>query len=201
MPLPSWMYKFDTEGAILDLVLKPLAESYEMVRKDDNAVNYEENIITEHLVWYLKTRTSISELYQRRSIDIVLRPKEQVAIDEKYEPDIKFNLGHRVFLHIEAKRMYAKQNWSVSEYLSNDDGIGRILSGKYSRSDKQAGMLGYIQNGDFRNIIKNLRQGISKMSCKKIQDITNINNCILSVHTRIGNDNITIYHLFFYFAG
>jgi hypothetical protein len=201
MPLPSWMYKFDTEGAILDLVLKPLTESYEIVRKDDHAVYYEENAITERLVWYLKTQTSISALYQRRSIDIVLRPKEQVAIDEKYEPDIKFNLGHRLFLHIEAKRMYAKQKWSTSEYLSNDDGIGRILSGKYSRHDKHAGMLGYIQNGDFRSIIENVRQGILKTSCKKIQDVTDIDNCALSVHTRIGNDDITIYHLFFYFTG
>jgi hypothetical protein len=201
MPLPSWMYKFDEEGAILDLVLKPLVESYEIVKNDENAVSYEENAITEQLVWYLKTQTSISALYQRRSIDIVLRPKEQVAIDEKYEPDIKFNLGHRLFLHVEAKRIYAKQKWSASEYLSNDDGIGRILSGKYSRHDKHAGMLGYIQNGDFQSIIENVRQGILKTSCKKIQDVTKINNCTLSVHTRSGNDDIIIYHLFFYFTG
>jgi hypothetical protein len=193
------MYKFTPEKAILDLVLKPLTESYSIVSKDVKVFGYEENVITEHLVWYLKNQTSISSLYQRRSIDVILRPKEQVAIDEKYEPDIKFNLGNRLFLHIEAKRIYEKHKWSTSEYLSAKDGIGRILTGKYSKNDKNAGMLGYIQNGDFQSIIHDIKNGIVETCCKSMRDVVGISNCIVSVHTRMANDDISIYHLFLYF--
>jgi hypothetical protein len=201
VPLPLWIYKFTrNEQAIFDLVLKPLVESYDIVNEDCNAANYEENVITEKLVWYLKNRTSISSLYQKRTIDVLIRPKEQVATDEKYEPDIKFVLGSILWMEIETKRIYEKERWSTSEYLSNEDGVGRFLSGRYSRNEKYAGMIGYIQKGDFQGIIQTIKRGILKISCKESQDIANIDNCVLSIHSRVGNNDILIYHLFFYFS-
>lgn len=201
MPFPLWVYRFTTkEQMILALILKPLVESCNIVRRrDGNVVNYEENVITQNLVWYLKNETSISSWYQKRTIDIVMRPKEQVAIDNVYEPDIKFTLGNMLWMQVEAKRIYEKENWSTSEYLSNERGIGRFISGKYSENERFAGMLGYVQNGDFQIILQAVKNGIENM-CKKYEDVTEIDNCMLSVHARVGNEDISIYHLFFYFS-
>lgn len=201
MPFPTWMYRFSSnERMIIDWILKPLVESYDIVKKDKTAINNSENEITEKLVWNLKNNTQISFLYQKRSIDVILRPKEQVKIDEKYEPDIKFILGTRIWLHVETKRIYKNGNWSTSEYVSKEDGIGRFLSGKYSRNDKESGMLGYIQGGNFSSIIQDLKSRIDSIDCESSGEITEVNNCYLSTHRRQENSSIRIYHLFLHFS-
>lgn len=201
MPLPFWMYRFASpQQVIVDLILQPLVESYNVVSKDFNALNYEENLITEKLVWFLKKQSSISTLYQKRTMDVILRPKEQVTIDTKSEPDIKFIIGSILWLQIEAKRIYEKQNWSSAEYLSDGSGIGRFLSGMYSKDEEYGAMLGYVQGGNFQEIIKNIKDKLSDKDFKEYKDTPQIENCLVSVHRRFQNSDITIYHLFFYFS-
>jgi len=183
----------------MNLILKPLVQSYDMVRTDENAVNYDENTITRQLVWHLKNQTAISRLYQKRTIVIVMRPKEQATIETLYEPDIKFMISDIVWMEVEAKRIYEKNNWSASEYLSDEDGIGRFLHGKYSKGENQAGMIGYIQNGDLQAIILDIRSGLLKKNCRKCRDVEEVDKCILSIHYRANNEDIELYHLFFHF--
>jgi hypothetical protein len=127
-----------------------------------------------------------------------LRPKEQFTVDDVYEPDIKVIIGN-VWIEIESKRIHEKNKWSVSEYLSKKNGIGKFLWGTYSRND-HGGMIGYIQNGDFHKIVQKIKTGLKKINCKKCENITKIENCVLSVHYRKNKEDIEIYHLFFYFS-
>ncbi len=199
---PLFFYKFQKkENTIIELVLKPLIEAYNIAKTDKNMVNYKENKITKKIVWYLKNSTSISNLYQKRSISIIMRPKEHITIDDICEPDIKFIIKDYVWMEIESKRIYEENNnWSISEYLSSDKGIGRFLSGKYSENENHGGMVGYIQNGNLSDIINNVKKGLKNCNLKKISNKNIINNCISSIHLRTNNDDITIYHLFFYFT-
>lgn len=186
---------------IINFILKPLVEAYGIMRgKAYDVVDYDENTLTKRLVWYLKNETSIAKLYQKRTIGIVMRPKEQATIEDTYEPDIKFFVWKMLWMEIEAKRFYKENNWSISEYLSDDDGIGRFLSGRYSKNEKHGGMIGYVQNGNLRTIIQSIKRGLLEKDCEGCHDVAEIEKCLLSIHHRISNDDIEIYHLFFYFS-
>jgi len=198
-PLSTFKFRKGKQ-VIIDLILKPLVEAYEVMKgRDCDAVNYDENAITKRLVWYLKHETSIAKLYQKRTIAIEMRPKEQATIEETYEPDIKILVWKMLWMEIEAKRFYEKNNWSISEYLS-DDGIGRFLSGRYSKNEKHGGMIGYIQNGNFHTIIQKIKAGLLRRDCKECHDVVEIGECLLSIHNRISSNDIEMYHLFFYFS-
>ncbi|KYK38312.1 MAG: hypothetical protein AYK18_07580 [Theionarchaea archaeon DG-70] len=185
-----------TEQLILDYILQPLTEAYKRAKKDTLIVYYNENTITRKLVWHLKHDTSISYLYRKKVICIEMRPKEQHAIDDVYEPDIKFVLG-TLWMEIESKRIYERNRWSPSEYLGSK-GVRRFIVGAYSR-ENHGGMIGYIQKGDFKKIVRKIKMGLKKMNCKTCEDIIQIENCVLSVH-HSNRKNIRIYHLFFYFS-
>lgn len=186
------------ERLIFQYVLEPLNEAYEKARQDKKMVYYDENTITKILVWHLKYDTSLSYSY-RKGIYIELRPKEQYTIDDIYEPDIKITYGD-MQMEIESKRIHGKNKWSTSDYLSKDNGIGRFLWGVYSHNERYGGMIGYIQKGDFQKIIKKIKAGLKKINCKKCENITKIENCVLSIHYRDNKEDIRIYHLFFYFS-
>jgi hypothetical protein len=64
--------------------------------------------------------------------------------------DIEFErvtVGKRPRLRFEAKRLCTSTGHSVTGYLG-EDGLGCFLSGKYSTTHSEAGMLGYVQSGD-----------------------------------------------------
>jgi len=199
---PLFWYRFqEKEQLIINIVLKPLVEAYKIAKKDERMISYDENTITRDIVWYLKNNTSISSLYQKRTIAIIMRPKEHITIDEICEPDIKFIINTLLWMEIEAKRIYKEHNnWSTLEYLSEEDGIGRFLSGKYSKNEDHGGMIGYIQKGNLSEIISDIKSGLTNCNCKKYSDIDVMDNSMSSVHSRKNNDDIIIYHLFFYFS-
>ncbi len=183
------------EQLILKYVLRPLTEAYKRAKEDTQIAYSNENTITRKLVWYLKYDTSISYLCREKAICIEMRPKEQYTIDDVYEPDIKFVLG-TLWMEIESKRIYEKNRWSPSEYLGSK-GVKRFIQG-YSH-ENYGGMIGYIQKGDFEKIVNKIKRGLKRMNCRTCKDITQIENCVLSVHYR-NKKNIRIYHLFFYFS-
>lgn len=183
------------EERIFKYILHPLIEAYKIVRKDPDMTSANENTITKKIVWHLKGSTSISYYYQKKFMYIVMRPQEQYTVDIVYEPDIKFIID-TLWIEIESKRIYEKNKWSPSEYLG-EKGVKRFIWGKYAHEDF-AGMIGYIQNGNFKKIVHAIKEGLQKINCIKCENIITIENCLLSVHIKNG-ENITIYHLFFYF--
>jgi hypothetical protein len=184
-PLSIFRYRKDKQ-VIQNFILKPLVEAYNVMKgRDPNAVNYDENTITKKIVWYLKNDTSIAKLYQRRTIVIVMRPKEQLTIGEIYEPDIKFfSPKKRVVMEIEAKRFYKGNKWSTFDYLNDNEGIGRFLLGKYSKNEEYGGMIGYVQNGNLQKIILNVKLGLLKKHCRNCQVFTRARSHLASFNTR-----------------
>lgn len=194
------IYRFQRkEQLINNMVLKPIMEAYELVKKERDIVNDIENTVTRKLVWHLKKNTSISKLCEKRTLSIVMRRLELITIDDVCEPDIQFRVHRSLWMDIEAKRIYSGNKWSLSEYLGKE-GIDRFLTGYYSSNDNNAAMLGYVQNGNLNKIIKNAKTGISKKQCIKNSNVKGINNSFVSIHNRIINNDIAIYHLFLYFT-
>lgn len=187
------------EEAILKLVLKPLVEAYNIVKQEKDMVTKNENSITNDLVKCLKNETSISFLYQNRMIYIAMRPEEHDTAGGVYEPDIKVVVHDIVWVEIEAKRIYKKNNWSTSKYFDKNDGIGRFLY-KYSQSEHYGGMIAYIQNGNFQDIIERIRLKLLELSCGKCEALDGIENCLSSFHHRANRNDIKMYHLFFHFS-
>jgi len=193
-------YNFESkEELIFELILKPLIEAYNIVKFDKEIVIDKEPTITDKLVRCLKNKTSISDIYRRRSIYIVMEPKEQNA-NGIYKPDIKFIVGSIIWMEIEAKRIYRGNNWTTSEYVSDDKGIGRFIYEIYSSNEDHGGMICYIQNGNFQNIIQRIKSKIIALSCKECKNIEEIENSLLSFHHRNNKSDIKLYHLFFYFS-
>ncbi|MBU7029903.1 MAG: hypothetical protein HXS48_23410 [Theionarchaea archaeon] len=187
------------EEAILNLVLKPLVEAYNIVKEGRDMVIKNENSITNDLVKCLKNETSISFLYQNRVIYIAMRPEEHDTTGGVYEPDIKFVVHDIVWVEIEAKRIYKENDWSISKYFDKSDGIGRFLY-KYSQNEDYGGMIAYIQNGNFQGIIERIRFKLLESSYKECEAVDGIENSSLSFHHRTNRNDIKIYHLFFYFS-
>jgi hypothetical protein len=186
------------EEAVLNLVLKPLVEAYNIVKQDKEMVIKNENSITNDLVKCLKNETSISFLYQNRVIYIAMRPQEHAA-GGVYEPDIKVVVHDIVWVEIEAKRIYKKNNWSISQYFDKNDGIGRFVH-TYSQSENYGGMIAYIQNGNFQDIIERIRLKLLELSCGECEALDGIENCLSSFHYRANRNDIKMYHLFFHFS-
>jgi hypothetical protein len=128
-----------------------------------------------------------------------MRPKEHDTAGKVYEPDMKFMIHGIVWIEIEAKRIYEKNNWRITEYFDKDNGIGRFLN-RYSQSEDYAGMVSYIQNGDFHSIIQRIKAGILELNYKDCENVEGIENCLLSFHQRTRTNDIRIYHLFFCFS-
>ncbi len=198
---PLLHYNFENkEQLIFELILKPLIEAYNIVKFDKKIVIDKEPVITDKLVRCLKNKTSISEIYRRRSIYIVMGPKEQ-NVNGIYEPDIKFIVGSIIWMEIEAKRIYEENNnWSISKYFNKEIGIGRFLYEIYSQNEDHGGMIGYIQNGNFQNITQKIKSKLVELSYKECENIEGIENSLLSFHHRSNKGDIKLYHLFFYFS-
>lgn len=194
-------FKYRTgEQLVINYVLKPLSEAYSKMNKADKcAVDYDENTITKKIVWYLKHETKISGLYQKKLIAIEMRPMEQETATECYEPDIKVFVWKRLWIEIEAKRLYCGNSWTTSEYMG-DEGINRFLSNRYSTCEKFGGMVGYVQNGDVTKIIQKIKKELLSKDCKNWNDIAEVDNCFLSFHYRKGNADIGLFHIFFHFS-
>ncbi|MCW4017986.1 MAG: hypothetical protein NWF00_04820 [Candidatus Bathyarchaeota archaeon] len=189
----------DLKEEILIFVLKPLHQAYVLLAADPQVASYKEDKITKELIRNLKKKTSLCDAFNRHSIDVNLGSTELLDDGQSCRPDIKFTLPSRNWLHIEAKRIYRGRNWSINEYLGAN-GIGRILSGNYYSIDHPyAGMLCYVQNGQFERIIDKIKKGLISLVCKNLEDLTGVDNCALSKHVRTRNE-VVIFHLFFHFT-
>lgn len=192
------VFKFHSqEQRIKNYVLTPITEAYDKVKSGSKIVTDKEDDITKKIVWYIKKESSITKLIEKRSIRVIMRSKEHVTIDELNEPDIQFLLDTKLWIVIEAKKMYIGNNWTSSEY-TGERGLNRFLTDYYPSEDNVAGMLGYVQNGDLKKILINVKEGLSSKSFKSSRAVENINNCFVTIHCKNNGHDIKLYHLFLY---
>lgn len=70
--------------------------------------------------------------------------KHRPRVDIEFE---RVEIGPRPRLRFEAKRLCESTRHRVGGYLG-EEGLGCFLSGKYSTTHGEAGLLGYVQSGD-----------------------------------------------------
>jgi hypothetical protein len=195
-PAPSSLRS--KEEVIKNFILSPLFEAHQIVKTEGRiTVDTLENKISSKIVYNVKYKSSISELYKKHFIAIILKPEEHYDKDTIVEPDILFIVFGKCSMWIEAKRFY--QDDSVSKYCGKK-GLGRFLSGYYSRQDDDGGMIAYIQRGCISDIQSEIMERVKIMDCIELTENIGINASFLSVHKRITTGNIKMYHLFFDFV-
>lgn len=197
----SEVYKYKNRDEIIkNLIITPITEAYNLIKRDKTNITNKEDVITNTLVLSIKEKTSISEYIKYNHIKIIVRQQIPVDKNDTVSPDLEFIIFEKNLfsVELEAKRIYAKNKWSISEYLS-DEGIGRFISGKYSKENEYAGMISYIQNGNLGNIASNLFNGIKNVNCNTCIIISS-NFIYCSVHNRKPLSTIIIYHLILFFS-
>lgn len=168
------------------------------------------------------------------TFSVNFEPRSQGTAQEGYD-DIKFQnqiwgFGQKYFI-IECKNL-SEAKRSIDEYIFrskskkssikyNDGGLYRFVINKYAAGQQYGGMIGFVQKGNTRAIIENLKKGIRKFqlisSSGKIygklintnlleQTISGNANTFQSNHVRWDKESDTIlspihiYHILFDFT-
>ncbi|HJH29320.1 MAG TPA: hypothetical protein C5S51_06450 [Methanosarcinaceae archaeon] len=188
--------KKDTD-IIEKLILHPLFEAYDFIKLSPDIQIFHENEITKRIYWYIRNSSSISDQIEQHLINVTYRPKEVNRVKNKYdesEPDLVFFIARNCNFAFETKRIYGK---GYTEYVG-DGGLGCFLTEKYSKDERNAGMIAYVQKGDFSLVQKKIAAKISESDCIELREDIGIDYVISSTHTRSSSSmHITIFHLFF----
>lgn len=107
----------------------------------------------------------------------------------------------------EAKRLRKKGDFSIAKYCG-DDGMMRLVRGTHTFAYPEAAMIGFLQSNDAQYWEKKLKaaftadgkSGTKKMctttSLRRVSVISSFPDEWVSTHTRTGNRNLTIFHIF-----
>jgi len=92
----------------------------------------------------------------------------------------------------------------LNNYLDNNQGIGRFLSGKYSAHTGAGSMVGYVRRGDCNVVAKAVGCGVKQLEgnsgFKKSRSLPGFDQLYESEHNRqIGVSPFLCYHMFFAF--
>ena len=92
----------------------------------------------------------------------------------------------------------------LSEYLHNDRGIGRFLSGRYASHTGSGAMVGYVRRGDCNKVAKEVASGTRRLpgnpELRRSHPLARFNQLYESEHTRcVGVSPFLCYHLLFAF--
>lgn len=174
-------------------IFNPLFEAYNHLKLIEVIKNSNEIKINREIYKYIRDSSSVSKEIQKHIIFVSYKPKEVVG-DEEHEPDLQFALPNCFRIFFEAKRIYKPD--SYSKYCG-EGGLGRFLSGYYSSEDIDGGMIAYVQIGNVLEVQEKIIGMVQKIDCISLNRNIGIDSMFLSVHKRLSNNNIKIYHIFF----
>lgn len=174
-------------------IFNPLFEAYNHLKLIEVIKNSDEVKINREMYKYIRNFSSISNEVKKHIIFVNYKPKEVVG-DEEHEPDLEFALPNCFRIFFEAKRIYRPD--SYSKYCG-DGGLGRFLSGYYSCEDIDGGMIAYVQIGNILEAQKKIIGMVQKTDFISLNKNIGIDSMFVSVHKRLSNNNIKIYHIFF----
>ena len=192
----EYLSNFNVENKpefIKRFILNPLFEAYDHIKLIEVIKNSDEVKINREMYKYIRDFSSISKEVQKNIIIVRYKPKEVVR-NEEHEPDLEFALPNCFRIFFEAKRIYKPE--SYSKYCG-DGGLGRFLSGYYSSEDIDGGMIAYVQIGNIIEAKEKIIGKVQKINFISLKRNIGINSTFLSVHKRLSNNNIKIYHIFF----
>lgn len=187
-------FNFDNKPDFIKrFIFNPLFEAYNHLKLIEVIKNSDEVKINRKMYKYIRDISTISKEVQKNIIIVRYKPKDVVG-DEEHEPDLEFALPNCFRIFFEAKRIYKSD--SYSKYCG-EDGLGRFLSGYYSSEDIDGGMIAYVQIGNILEAQEKIIRKVQKIDCISLNRNIGIDYSFLSIHKRISNINIKIYHIFF----
>ncbi|MBI5492404.1 MAG: hypothetical protein HY893_05680 [Deltaproteobacteria bacterium] len=150
-------------------LLKLMCEAYhELLASGFVQKDTPENTINEQWSAYI-----IMKWRQNQSISVIPIPqKEDLTRGKKGKrsPTIDFcfraELYPESYFGAECKLLDEGNKKHIHEYLSDKNGIGRYLDGRYGAKSSAGAMVGYIRVGKSTNVIKDLSGKISTLSGK-----------------------------------
>jgi hypothetical protein len=195
-----WLSKlpFGTyEDLIEDIYLKAIIESYKDIDKSAGL----ENEIRDRFYWHLKKHNPLTkDLIDRDILDLSFERWEMLSESEKSRGDLSFFISFYGKFEIECKRLFQQPSRNEA-YL--EDGLKRFVELKYAEKSEYAGMMGFVISNEIEKIrdelickIDNFHSSKMKINTSKI----NWEHRHISLHEKINNDKIQVYHLFFQFT-
>jgi len=106
-------------------------------------------------------------------------------------------------LHCEAKRLRSP-GFTIGDYVGSD-GLGCFTNAQYAAEHHMGAMVGYIQSqgpdywiGELQRRLDDDKEGVLRCleGLSDCQVLQNLSNEKTSRHTRVGRDDILIYHIF-----
>jgi len=180
-----------------NLYLKAIIDSYGRIEKSIDL----ENNIRDRFVWDFENTNQITcRLVNDGILQIDLERYHFISQNEKKRTDLTFFISGLGNFTFECKRLFKKTSKNEA-YIA--DGLKRFIDSQYSRMNDYAGMLGFVVSGDITTIRAELLN-----KCRNVSYIPNDftsqeydewKHTIKTAHSRNGNTNICIYHLFFEF--
>jgi hypothetical protein len=181
------------QDLIENLFIKSIYDTYNRVDKN---VGFENDIRDRFIYDFYHNSTLLKGLINK---NILFVNWERWVFKSKIDigrTDLSFSISGIEFI-IECKRL---KNASP-KYIS--DGLNRFINKEYSENESHAGMIGFVIEGDIKNICLSLMEKCkqenyieSKFTSSKVNDSE---TSFYTTHNREGTDEINIYHLFLEF--
>jgi len=178
-----------------NLYLRAFIDSYRRIGK---ASILEEKIRDRFVYDFEWKNPLIKDLIQQQILILTWERWLNVSEEEKSRADISFSISGFEFI-IECKRL----KYADSRYL--DYGVKRFVELKYAKNDTHGGMIGFVIDGDIRNIVNNLKSKIKDFNFSPgfenllKKSYLTWEHSFQSRHDRRDNTCIHLYHLFFDF--
>jgi hypothetical protein len=194
----EFLKKYETpEDLIENLFLKSLIESYSRVCLIENIFDFTENQIRNEFQVDLLYANEILKDYINKNF-ITFAAENQVIDKDKElkRTDIEFIINSVIKFVVECKRL---KGINKKQYIA--EGIYRFIYdyGYIGTNEKYAGMCSFVVAGNLNKIITGTKQRVERYHWlnTNIENICNFENSFTTIHKKLDNNEIIIYHLFF----
>lgn len=182
-----------------NLYLKAIVDSYNRIDKTPDL----ENEIRDRFVLDLERKNVFTKDYiQNYILQLDFERGHFVSETKKRRTDIVFSLAGFDRFIFECKRLFSFPSKNA-EYIN--EGLKRFVELQYSENESYAGMIGFVVSGNIFTITDHLMGKIKEYSFVLSHENLLRQKCadwqfsFQSMHNRVNNTKIHIYHLFFEF--
>jgi hypothetical protein len=182
-----------------NLFLSAIIDTYGRIDKSGDI----ENNIRDRFIWDLERNNTITKnLIDNNILLLDFERQHFVNQMEKRRTDIVFFIsGFEKFI-LECKCLHQQPSKNKS-YI--DEGVKRFLELKYAEKNQYASMIGFVVSGDISEIFGATQASVSNYYPSNLNTFNNQVNLnwkysFKSIHNRINDTYILIYHLIFPFS-
>jgi len=186
---PDVVKKLGAAG--LTNLLQLMADSYRDLKEMGFVqADSRENTITEE--WLVQISARCQQKPTSSYVPIQQKEDSTKAKSRGNPPTVDFCFRHRfdnrVYFGAECKLLDEGSKKYLEAYLSEKEGIGRFLDGRYSSHSGAGAMVGYVRSGSCAKVAESLEIAIQKLAgtpkLNKSQVLSNFDQLYESLHTR-----------------